>query len=100
MSRSSFPRPEHAYLLHQEIAEQLRSNPVPMEVSERGVDHYRCCYRFGIRRMGETGWVELPIHFQVAARLESIQRRQELRRILELFLGRYFAADNASRRFA
>ena len=91
MSRSSFPRPEHAALLRQRIVERLQSQPLPYEVTERGLDHYRCCYRFGIRRATDPGSAELSVHFQVAERLENTQSAGELARILDLFLERHFA---------
>jgi hypothetical protein len=93
MSRCSFPRPQHAVLLREKIAERLRSYPVPVEVSERGLDHYRCCYRFGIRRAPEQDEVELSVHFQVAERLEAAGSAEELIRILDLFVERHFASD-------
>ena len=91
MSRSSFPQPQHAALLRQRIAERLQSQPLPYEVTERGLDQYRCCYRFGIRRPADQDWVELSVHFQVAERLENTRSARELARILDLFLERHFA---------
>jgi hypothetical protein len=96
MSRSSFPRPEHAALLHGAIARQLRSRPAPFELVDRGLDHYRCRYRFGIRRSPESDWTELSVHFQVAERLELTRNSEELDGILDLFLERHFADAHVS----
>ena len=82
-------------MLRQEIAARLRSKSLPFEVSERGLDHYRCCYRFGIRHAPEQDWVELSVHFQVAERLETTRSTEELGRILNLFLERHFDSRRA-----
>jgi hypothetical protein len=91
MSRGSFPLPEHVATLRAAIAQCLGERQVRLEVSDRGVDHLRCCYRFGLRRSPEQDWVELPIHFQVAERLKAGQTT-ELERILQSFLKRSFSA--------
>lgn len=93
MSRSSFPRPEHIALLREKIAQRLQSYEVPLELAERGVDHYRCCYRFGVRQSPDRNWLELSIHFQLAERLESGRSSAELDQMLTLFLERHFAKD-------
>ena len=95
MSRPSFPRPEHATLLREKIAERLQSHPHSFELAERGLDHYRCCYRFGIRGGRGSDWAELPLHFQVAERLAAGGSGEELSRILDLFLERHFSRDEA-----
>ena len=89
MSRASFPRPEHLALLQEKIGQWLQDRNWGIEVTERGLDHYRCQYRFGFRRPPE-GWVELSIHFQVAGRLETGSGDTELCRLLETFLKRSF----------
>jgi len=93
MSRASFPRHEHAVLLLEKIEQRLRTRPLTLEITERGLDHLRCCYRFGFRRSSEQEWIELPIHFQVAERLEEDQDEAELHRILDSFLDRSFVAQ-------
>lgn len=90
MSRASFPRPEHSALLREKIEQRLRARPLDLEVAERGLDHYRCRYRFGFRRSSDENWIELPIHFQVAERLETTCSDAKLGRILDSFLDRYF----------
>lgn len=97
MSRSSFPRPEHAVLLREQITQQLQSYPHPFKVCERSLDHYRCCYRFEIRRAPETDGVELSVHFQVAERLEATRNSEELARILDMFVERHFASSGAEK---
>jgi len=92
MSRASFPRHEHAVLLLEKIEQRLRTRPLALEVAERGLDHLRCCYRFGFRRSHEQEWIELCIHFQVAERLEASQDEAELHRILDSFLDRAFSS--------
>ena len=91
MSRSSFPQPEHVATLRAAIARCLGEQQMRLEVAERGIDHLRCCYRFGLRHSPEQDWSELPIHFQVAERLRA-GRTTELERILHSFLKRSFAA--------
>jgi hypothetical protein len=59
------------------------------------LDHYRCCYRLGLRRAPGDDWTVLSIHFQVAERLESSHDDTELDRLLDQFLDRYFAAGRA-----
>ncbi|MBI3894633.1 MAG: hypothetical protein HY313_01745 [Acidobacteria bacterium] len=89
MSRPSFPRPEHLVLLREKIGQWLLERNLEIEVAERGLDHYRCQYRFGFRRPpGE--WLELPVHFQVADRLEMGHDEGELHRLLKAFLGKFF----------
>jgi hypothetical protein len=95
MSVSSFPRAEHVALLRRAIEEKLRENGIEAEVVERGLNQMKCQYRFGIRRVdkdpaspAEQGWAEIPIHFQVAQRLEEGAGDRELDRILAAFLGR------------
>ncbi len=92
MSRSSFPRAEHVAALRAAIARLLGEQQTRLEVAERGIDHLRCCYRFGFRHSPEQDWIELPIHFQVAERLEAGRGPAELERILDSFLQRSFAA--------
>ena len=92
MSRSSFPRTEHIAALRVAIARGLGAQQVRLEVAERGIDHLRCCYRFGFRHSAEQDWIELPIHFQVAERLEAGRGTAELERILDSFLKCFFAA--------
>jgi hypothetical protein len=91
MSRASFPRSEHSTLLHDKIAEVLRTCAPQIELAERGLDHYRCCYRFGLRQAPERPWSELSIHFQVAERLEANPSGDELEQIIQLFLERNFS---------
>jgi hypothetical protein len=93
MSRSSFPSPEHARLLREAISVRLLSRTAPLALAEQGLDQYRCCYRFGVRRSPESDWRELSIHFQVAERLKLTHNAEELGRILDLFLERHFADD-------
>ncbi|HWP84633.1 MAG TPA: hypothetical protein VNN17_05550 [Terriglobia bacterium] len=95
MSRASFPRPEHAALLLEKIAEDLGKRPLRLELASRGLDHYRCCYRFGVRPAGEGDWKEFAVHFQVAQRLENNAGEHELRQMLELFLDRHFPGAGA-----
>jgi len=99
MSRSSFPRPEHSALLRENITKILLCQPYPLEISERSLDHFRCCYRFGFRRSPGREWIELSIHFQLAERLENNPTSEELGQILNLFLERHFGkvgAENGS----
>lgn len=91
MSRASFPRAEHSLLLQQRIEHRLRVRQIGLEVTARGVDHYRCRYRFGFRRSPGQEWAELSVHFQVAERLEASQQEGELSRILDSFLERAFS---------
>jgi hypothetical protein len=95
MSESSFPRAEHVRLLREKIAERVREKGLAVEIAERGLNHYKCQYRFALRRpperdSPEQDWIELPIHFQVAERLESTHTDAELSRILDAFLQRHF----------
>ena len=98
MSRSSFPRPEHVALLRQRIAARLQGDSISLEMSERGVDHYRCCYRYGFRRRGDNEWKDLSIHFQIVERLEQGGDASELEELLNLFLERNFSAAAAAKR--
>ena len=106
MSVTSFPRAEHIALLRAKIAERLRERGLALEVAERGLNQMKCQYRFGFRRQpsGEpprpsasespsgpaNDWAELPIHFQIAQRLEEGQGEAEFDRVLENFLFRNF----------
>lgn len=92
MSRASFPRPEHAARLGEEIAAHLRTTNLPLEVASKGLDHYRCSYRFGLRQPPEGAWRELSIHFQVAERLETSHDAGELIGMINQFLERNFPA--------
>ena len=92
MSRSSFPRQEHAALLRDQIRDRLKSVAAPMEVVDRGLDQYRCCYRFGLRRPTDAGWKELSVHFQVAKRLEDTGDGTELRGIIDAFVLRHYGS--------
>ena len=98
MSRASFPRPEHSALLREKIHTALQARGLPLELTDRGIDQYRCCYRFGFRRFAAQEWTDLAIHFQVAERLESSSDDAELEHILILFLERYFAAEPVKHR--
>jgi hypothetical protein len=95
MSRASFPRPEQIALLRERIAARLAACAIPLEVAERGLDHYRCCYRFGFRQSSGTDWRDLAIHFQLAERLEVSGDDAELGRLLDLFWERNFAAGKS-----
>jgi hypothetical protein len=110
MSLSSFPRAEHIALLRTKMEERLRDRGLPLELAERGLDQLKCRYRFGLRRRAPdekpppshpesskdpandpvNDWVELPIHFQIAERLEEGRGDAEFDRVLEGFLFRYF----------
>lgn len=92
MSRSSFPRPEHAALLRERIGQWLRLRAPFAEVAERGLNHYRCCYRFGFRLAPDQDWAEVAIHFQVAERLEQGGGGQDLDHILDSFWKSAFGA--------
>jgi hypothetical protein len=106
MSVSSFPRTEHITLLRRKIEERLRERGIAVEVVERGLNQMKCQYRFGIRRVDvpeppassadeasseQGGWAELPVHFQIAQRLEEGKGDRDLERVLDGFLrGRPF----------
>jgi len=96
MSRSSFPRPEHVAALQQKIEERVRLSPLTIEVAERGLNHYRCQYRFRLRRRPGEEWVELGIHFQLADRMETTGSDAELNRIVDEFVNRHFAEKPGS----
>jgi hypothetical protein len=100
MSRVSFPRPEHIALLRDTIVARLAAAGLPLEMTNRGLDHYRCLYRFGFRRTSKDDWSELTVHFQVAERLEISNDDAELGRLLDLFWDRYFVTGRADRRLA
>ena len=116
MSVSSFPRAEHMALLRSKIEERLRERGLSLEVAERGLNQVKCQYRFGLRRrlpdenqpshpesMNESmnelanDWAELPIHFQVAQRLEEGRGEAEFDRVLGNFLLRNFSGLPAAR---
>ena len=90
MSVPSFPRDEHVALLRQRIEERLRERNLPLEVAERGLNRYRCQYRFGFRRPPAEDWAELSLHFQIAARLARGEETKEFDLILDEFLDRNF----------
>ena len=111
MSVSSFPRAEHIVLLRSKIEERLHDRGLLLEVAERGLNQMKCQYRFGLRRRlpdknqssahpesphpeslndRENNWAELPIHFQIAQRLEEGRGDREFDRVLETFLFRNF----------
>lgn len=90
MSRASFPRSEHLSLLRDKIEQWIAEHGLNIEIAERGLNHYKCQYRFEFRRPSHE-WMELPIHFQVAQRLEAGCGEDELNRLLETFLQRSFA---------
>ena len=91
MSVASFPRAEHVALLRQKIEERLRERNLSLEVTECGLNQYRCQYRFGVRRQRTEEWTEISIHFQVAERLETGQNDAELNRMLDDFLDQHFS---------
>ena len=95
MSRASFPRPEHVALLRERIAAHIVDTSLSLETTERGLDHYRCAYRFGFRRNSRSDWTDLSIHFQLAERLAESGDDTELDRLLDLFWERCFAAGNS-----
>ena len=111
MSVSSFPRAEHVALLRSKIEEGLGKRGLLLEVAERGLNQMKCQYRFGLRQRtpdekqpssspesmndladswAELPWAELPIHFQIAQRLEEGRGDAEFDRMLENFLFRNF----------
>ena len=112
MSVSSFPRSEHISLLRRVIEERLRARRLPIVVADRGLNQLKCQYRFGFRmrapgeqegpaagesQAGESNdRVELPIHFQVAERLEEGQGGAEFAETLDRFLARNFPELGAS----
>ena len=89
MSSSSFPRAEHVAVLLEKIQGRIREHRQPIEVAERGLNHYKCQYKFALRRPEEE-WTELAIHFQFAVRLEQAGRDAALNRIVDRFLIRHF----------
>ena len=90
MSVSSFPRAEHIALLRQEIEDRVRLRGHKIEVAERGLNHLKCQYKFGVRDRPGNEWTELAIHFQVAERLERTGNDSEMDRIIDQFLGPRF----------
>ena len=98
MSVPSFPRAEHMALLRQTIEQRLRDRNLSYEVVERGLNQWKCQYCFGFRRPASESlspqsppvevWLELPIHFQIAQRLEEGKGEAELDHILDDFLNR------------
>ena len=106
MSVSSFPRPEHIALLRSRIEEGLDKRGLRLlEVAERGLNQMKCQYRFGLRRRPDekpsytpsesvndaaNDWAEMPIHFQIAQRLEEGRGDAEWDRMLERFLSHHF----------
>ena len=95
MSGASFPRAEHIALLRRQIEERVRGRSPSMEVVERGLNHLKCQYKFGVRNELEGQWSELAIHFQVAERLQAGASGAELDRIIDGFLDRHFARRNS-----
>ena len=99
MSVSSFPRPEHVALLRQNIEAWLRHRNLPLEVAARGLNQLKCQYIFGFRRAqvvsldqksdASESWAELPIHFQIAQRLEKGRDEGELDNLLDRFFSRF-----------
>jgi hypothetical protein len=95
MSGTSFPRQEHIALLRRQIEERVRGRSPSMEVVERGLNHLKCQYKFGLRNEPEGQWRELAIHFQIAERLQAGASDEELGRIIDRFLDRHFARRNS-----
>lgn len=95
MSGSSFPRPEHIALLRRLIERRGRGRSPSVEVAERGLNHLKCQYKFGLRQEPEGVWRELSIHFQVAERLLAGADDSELERIIDAFLHRHFEQYNS-----
>jgi hypothetical protein len=91
MSGASFPRAEHIAQLRRRIEERVRRRSPSMEVAERGLNHLKCQYKFGLRNEPDGEWSELAIHFQVAERLQAGTSEAELDRIIVGFLDRHFA---------
>jgi hypothetical protein len=94
MSGTSFPRQEHVALLRRQIEELVRGRSPSMEVVERGLNHLKCQYKFGLRNEPDGEWRELAIHFQVAERLQAGASGAELGRIVDGFLHGYFARQS------
>jgi hypothetical protein len=94
MSGTSFPRAEHVALLRRQIEERGRGRSPSMEVVERGLNHLKCQYKFGLRDEPDGQWRELAIHFQIAERLQAGASGAELGRIVDGFLRRHFAPRN------
>lgn len=90
MSVSSFPRPEHISTLLAKIEERISARGIPIEVKEAGLNHYRCEYKFGLRRRGEEQQAILSIHFQYAERMLADGSDAEVARIIEKFLDANF----------
>jgi hypothetical protein len=95
MSGSSFPRAEHIALLRRQIEERVRGRSPSFEVAERGLNHLKCQYKFGLRNEPEGQWAELAIHFQIAERQQAGASSAELDRIVDEFLDRHFARRNS-----
>jgi hypothetical protein len=82
-------------LLRERIAAHLAAAGIPLEATERGLDHYHCSYRFGFRENPLSDWTDLSIHFQLAERLAASGDDTELGRVLDLFWERSFAAGKS-----
>lgn len=95
MSASSFPRAEHVALLRQQIENLIRLRGQRIEVTERGLHHLKCQYKFGLRKRPEDEWLELAIHFQSADRFERTAKAAELDRLINEFLNRHFLPGEA-----
>jgi hypothetical protein len=95
MSGTSFPRAQHIALLRRRIEERVRGRSPSFEVVERGLNHLKCQYKFGLRIEPEGPWRELAIHFQVAERLHAGASEEELGRIVDGFLDRHFAGHTS-----
>ena len=89
MSSSSFPRAEHITALLHQIKARIRESGQTIEVAERGLNHYKCHYKFALRRP-DLEWTELSIHFQFAVRLEQGGDDATLNRVIDRFLKRHF----------
>jgi hypothetical protein len=86
MSGTSFPRAEHIALLRERIEQRVRGSSPSVQIEERGVNHLKCQYKFGLRNKPDGEWRELAIHFQVAERLQAGGDGTELDGIIEKFL--------------
>src|SRR5690242_7440815 len=87
MSKNSFPKPEHVAALQAAIHKLGEEGGVAIQAEDSGLDRYRCQYRLKLV-CPDAGWSEvIQVHFQVAEKLLTEGKSDQLSRQLNKLLG-------------
>lgn len=92
MSLNSFPRPEHIGALKARADALAKLRSATIEISEDGLDRFRCQYRLRIVHSASGHTESVSIHFQLADKLLHSAEVTQVDRLLNEAIGKCLAS--------